>query len=297
MARPASRRDWKAYNHNLLTQEEVDEHEAGVRRVLRDEDDGRALPRGASTREPDARADQRPARQILASAQLAAREFFVDDRRAAPRRAHPASRGRSRARPAGRRAAAASARRGSASTPRRSTARSASAPADLVRLRRRGRRMSAAVRGPPRPRVRRRRRRPGRHALLRRSRRDRHPRRVARAPGLPPHADARGPTRRAASTASLHFAVLNANKLSVAINMSLPEGVAIARRLALAADVVAENFSPKAMAKWGLDWESLVRRTAGSRDDLARVSTARPGRSACTRASAARARRSPASTI
>jgi crotonobetainyl-CoA:carnitine CoA-transferase CaiB-like acyl-CoA transferase len=68
---------------------------------------------------------------------------------------------------------------------------------------------------------------------------------------------------------SLHFAILNANKLSVAINMSLPEGVAIARRLALAADVVAENFSPKAMAKWGLDWDSL----SAERPDLVMIST------------------------
>jgi len=69
--------------------------------------------------------------------------------------------------------------------------------------------------------------------------------------------------------ASLHFAVLNANKLSVALNMNLPEGVAAARRLALSADVVAENFSPKAMAKWGLDYESL----RAERPDLVMAST------------------------
>ena len=69
--------------------------------------------------------------------------------------------------------------------------------------------------------------------------------------------------------ASLHFAVLNANKLSVALNMNLPEGVAAARRLALRADVVAENFSPKAMAKWGLDYESL----RAERPDLVMAST------------------------
>ena len=69
--------------------------------------------------------------------------------------------------------------------------------------------------------------------------------------------------------ASLHFAVLNPNKLSVALNMNLPEGVAAARRLALSADVVAENFSPKAMAKWGLDYERL----SAERPDLVMVST------------------------
>ncbi len=69
--------------------------------------------------------------------------------------------------------------------------------------------------------------------------------------------------------ASLHFAVLNPNKLSVALNMNLPEGVTAARRLALSADVVAENFSPKAMAKWGLDYQRL----SAERPDLVMVST------------------------
>jgi crotonobetainyl-CoA:carnitine CoA-transferase CaiB-like acyl-CoA transferase len=66
-----------------------------------------------------------------------------------------------------------------------------------------------------------------------------------------------------------HFAVLNADKLSVALNLSRPEGVAVARRLALWADAVAENFAPGAMAKWGLDYASLVR----DRPDLVMIST------------------------
>lgn len=66
-----------------------------------------------------------------------------------------------------------------------------------------------------------------------------------------------------------HFAVLNANKLSVALNLSTPEGVAVARRLALRADAVAENFAPGAMAKWKLDYASLVR----ERPDLVMIST------------------------
>jgi crotonobetainyl-CoA:carnitine CoA-transferase CaiB-like acyl-CoA transferase len=66
-----------------------------------------------------------------------------------------------------------------------------------------------------------------------------------------------------------HFAVLNANKLSIAINLSRPEGVGVARRLALWADCVAENFAPGAMAKWGLDYASLVR----ARPDLVMIST------------------------
>ncbi len=66
-----------------------------------------------------------------------------------------------------------------------------------------------------------------------------------------------------------HFAVLNANKLSVALNLSRPEGVAVARRLALWADAVAENFAPGAMAKWGLDYATLVKERA----DLVMIST------------------------
>ena len=56
------------------------------------------------------------------------------------------------------------------------------------------------------------------------------------------------------------FALLNADKLSVAINLATPEGGALARDLALWADVVAENFAPGVMARWGLDAESLLRR-------------------------------------
>jgi crotonobetainyl-CoA:carnitine CoA-transferase CaiB-like acyl-CoA transferase len=66
-----------------------------------------------------------------------------------------------------------------------------------------------------------------------------------------------------------HFAVLNANKLSVALNLSHPDGVRVARRLALWADAVAENFAPGAMAKWGLDYASLVK----ERPDLVMIST------------------------
>src|SRR5881296_3317483 len=66
-----------------------------------------------------------------------------------------------------------------------------------------------------------------------------------------------------------HFAVLNANKLSVALNLSRPEGVAVARRLALWAYAVAENFAPGAMAKWGLDYAALAK----ERPDLVMIST------------------------
>jgi benzylsuccinate CoA-transferase BbsF subunit len=66
-----------------------------------------------------------------------------------------------------------------------------------------------------------------------------------------------------------HFAVLNVNKLSVALNLSMPEGVAVAKRLALWVDAVAENFAPGAMKKWGLDYATLV----NERPDLVMIST------------------------
>ena len=69
--------------------------------------------------------------------------------------------------------------------------------------------------------------------------------------------------------AAEHFAVLNVNKLSVALNMSMPEGVAVAKRLALWADAVAENFAPGAMKKWGLAYATLAK----ERPDLVMIST------------------------
>jgi len=57
--------------------------------------------------------------------------------------------------------------------------------------------------------------------------------------------------------ASHMFAMVNCNKLGIALDMSRPEGPPLARRLVQWADVVAENFAPKAMTKWGLDYESL----------------------------------------
>jgi benzylsuccinate CoA-transferase BbsF subunit len=65
------------------------------------------------------------------------------------------------------------------------------------------------------------------------------------------------------------YVLTNANKRNVAIDLSRPEGVELVRRLVDWADVVAENFSPKAMAKWGLDYESLRRR----KPDLVMVSS------------------------
>jgi benzylsuccinate CoA-transferase BbsF subunit len=65
------------------------------------------------------------------------------------------------------------------------------------------------------------------------------------------------------------YVLMNPNKKNVSIDLSRPEGVELVRRLVGWADVVAENFSPKAMAKWGLDYESLRR----GKPDLVMVSS------------------------
>jgi crotonobetainyl-CoA:carnitine CoA-transferase CaiB-like acyl-CoA transferase len=53
------------------------------------------------------------------------------------------------------------------------------------------------------------------------------------------------------------FPLFNRNKKSIRIDLARPEGAAAARRLAASADVVAENFKPGSMAKYGLDYAAL----------------------------------------
>ena len=53
------------------------------------------------------------------------------------------------------------------------------------------------------------------------------------------------------------FPMFNRNKKSIQLNLQTPEGAEMARRLCATADVVAENFKPGAMSKFGLDYTSL----------------------------------------
>ncbi len=46
----------------------------------------------------------------------------------------------------------------------------------------------------------------------------------------------------------------NTNKRSIAIDLRAPAGLDLARRLVATADVVLENFSPRVMEQFGLDW-------------------------------------------
>jgi len=54
-----------------------------------------------------------------------------------------------------------------------------------------------------------------------------------------------------------HFAIQNANKRSIAINLETLEGRDLARRLARGVDAVVENFRPGVMARLGLDHATL----------------------------------------
>lgn len=53
------------------------------------------------------------------------------------------------------------------------------------------------------------------------------------------------------------FHVINRAKKSIAIDLSKPEGLAILRDLVSTADIMLENFTPRVLRKWGLDYESL----------------------------------------
>ena len=64
-------------------------------------------------------------------------------------------------------------------------------------------------------------------------------------------------TRHLLGSGAGFFPMFNRGKKSIAIDLHQPEGAAVARQLAASADVVAENFKPGTMKKYGLDYESL----------------------------------------
>ncbi len=69
------------------------------------------------------------------------------------------------------------------------------------------------------------------------------------------------------------FDALNVGKLSVTFNLKHPEGVALAKRLVQWADAVAENFAPRAMRSFGLDYAAMVT----EKPDLVMVSSCLQG--------------------
>lgn len=65
------------------------------------------------------------------------------------------------------------------------------------------------------------------------------------------------------------FDALNPGKHSVTLNLKTEDGVEVARRLMLWADAVLENFAPRAMRGFGLDYEAMTE----AKPDLVMVST------------------------
>jgi crotonobetainyl-CoA:carnitine CoA-transferase CaiB-like acyl-CoA transferase len=63
--------------------------------------------------------------------------------------------------------------------------------------------------------------------------------------------------RGAESNTSGYFTTWNRNKRSITLDMSYPEAKEIALRLTAISDVVIENFSPRVMSNWGLNYERL----------------------------------------
>ncbi len=59
------------------------------------------------------------------------------------------------------------------------------------------------------------------------------------------------------SSESAYFAGTNRNKRSVTLNLSDPEGQAIAKKMIAKADILTENFKTGTLAKYGLDYTSL----------------------------------------
>lgn len=64
---------------------------------------------------------------------------------------------------------------------------------------------------------------------------------------------------RQAEGASLYFAHLARNKKCVTLDLRVPEGQALLKRLVPLAGVVLENFRPGTLAAWGLDYAELSR--------------------------------------
>ena len=62
---------------------------------------------------------------------------------------------------------------------------------------------------------------------------------------------------------SVWWHVQSRNKRSVSVDLRKPEGQAIARELALRADIVVENFRPGTLEAWGLGYEALAAHNPG----------------------------------
>ena len=57
--------------------------------------------------------------------------------------------------------------------------------------------------------------------------------------------------------ASPHFLHANSNKLGITLDLSKPRGLALLERLVVRCDAVVENFTPRVLEQFGLDWERI----------------------------------------
>ena len=62
---------------------------------------------------------------------------------------------------------------------------------------------------------------------------------------------------------SAWFCIYNANKYAVTIDLTKPEGIELAKKLAVWADVLVESFRPGVMKRFGLDYESIHKLNPG----------------------------------
>jgi benzylsuccinate CoA-transferase BbsF subunit len=58
---------------------------------------------------------------------------------------------------------------------------------------------------------------------------------------------------------SLVFSNENANKFGMTVNLNHPRGIEVAKKLVAWADIVAENYRPGTMERWGLGYDDLKR--------------------------------------
>jgi len=58
---------------------------------------------------------------------------------------------------------------------------------------------------------------------------------------------------------SARYLQYNTNKYGISLDYSTPRGQEVARRLIMWADIVTESMTPGSQAKWGLDYESVVK--------------------------------------
>ena len=65
------------------------------------------------------------------------------------------------------------------------------------------------------------------------------------------------PTRRLKGFGSGYYTFFNRNKKSLAVNLKIPEGQAIVRKLLRNVDVLIENFAPGTMERLGLGYEAV----------------------------------------